>query len=351
MADKTLFSLDDILSHITGKAKQAAAELKEVSTLLAQLQKAGNTLATSDPGRMMNNAFDTAGKYGKSVTAYLSSVLEASRMGLENAEGFAELSLALQSACDISADLAGQYLLAADQAFAMNGSMKELTATLDGACSLADRHALSMTALAEGMSAASTQAAASGMDIRETTAALAALLAATDLSGTEAGNALAGLLMYLQQITGELNGAASLAGPMQLLKELSEANTALDGTDTKRTTLFDAINDTPFQSEALDALLQNYGLYEEMLQDYADGTGTLAANATKAADTWEGSLNRLSNKWTDTIEKLTDSKSIAAAIDHLSGLLAVIDSLTDTLGSLNTLSLLGGGLLGAKNLG
>jgi len=351
MADEKLISLDAVFSHIMDRAKQAVGELKEVSALLTDIQKADHTLSDSDFDRIVNNAFDTAGKYGKNVTVYLSAILEASRMGLKDAEGFAELSLSLQSACDISADLAGQYLQTADQAFAMNGSLKELTATLDGACNLTDRHALNMSALAEGLSVVGVQAADSGMDIQKTTAALATILATTSLSGTEAGNALAGLLEHLQQMTIALNGDTHLKEPMQALKELSEIYNSLDGTDAGHTLFPDAVNDAPSQSEALDALLQNYGLYEEMLQDYANGTGSLADHAAKAADTWEGSLNRLSNKWTDTMGKLMDSKSIAAAINHLGGLLTVIDSLTDILGNLNTLSLLGGGMLGAKNLG
>lgn len=342
MADKKLFSFDLILSHLTDRAKQAVTELKEINSLLSELRRADHTLSKTDLKRIGDNAVDTAGKYGKNVSDYLSAVLDASRMGHKNAEGVAELSLALQSACDINADLAGQYLLAADQAFAMNGSVKELAATLDGACSLADRHAVSMSDLAEGMSAASAQAAASGMDIREATAALAAMLATTDLSGTEAGNALAGLLVHLQQMSGE---------PMQLLKELSGAYTALGKTDIKYTALFDAVSSNTFQSEALDALLQNYGLYEEMLQDYADGTGTLASEAAKAADTWEGALNRLSNTWTDTIGNLIDSDAVTAIVNTLNGLLSVIEKITDNTNTLGSAGALSGLLMYTKGIG
>lgn len=104
----------------------------------------------------------------------------------------------------------------------------------------------------------------------------------------------------------------------------------------------------------MDALLKNYGLYEEMLLDYADGTGTLSKETTKAASTWESSLNRLSNTWTETMGNLISSKDMVSLIDHLNELLTVLDKLAAAaghLGSLNVLSFLGGGLLGAKNLG
>lgn len=382
MSDNNTFSLDTVLSSIQSKAKQAAGELKELNRLLTELKKADHTLSDADLERTLSNAFDNAGKYGKNVTDYLSSVLEAARMGNKNAEDFAGLATALQSACDISADLATKYLLAADRAFVMNGSVRELTRTLDGACSLADHHSLSMAELAEGLTVVSTQAAASGLDIRETTAALATLLATTKLNGAEAGNALSGLLLSFRQmaeetgstvlhaktfsdfekacrsldisLSGVRNGTLRLKEPMQILKELSMAYNTPDTSDTERTALLDAAGSDPSQTGAMDALLKNYGLYEEMLQDYADGTGTLSTEAAKAANTWEGSLNRLSNTWTETVGNLVSSEDITALIDHLNELLTVIDGLTAAaghLGSLNVLSFLGGGLLGAKNLG
>ena len=376
---KELFTIDSAVDHITAKAEQAAAELKEMDALLNEIQKADRSLSRSDLDRIAQNAFDLAAKYGRNVTDYLHTVLEASRAGYKNAEEIAALSLTLQSACDISEELAGQYLMAADNAFQLNGSVEELSRTLDGACTLSDRHAVSMTELAEGLSAVSSQAAASGLDLRETTSALAALLSVTGQSGAETGNAFGYILMYLQQITGEAggkeipaealerfrnactglgvslqemkNGAMQLKEPMQVLRELSEAYVSLAETDAGRTGLLDVFGTDSSQAEALDGLLKNFGLYEEMLQDYAGGTGTLAAEAAKAADTWEGSLNRLSAVWNETVNHVADSKEIISVMDSLNSLLTVIDKLSEAAGSLNTIAILGGGLLGAKNLG
>ncbi len=379
MADNKLFSIGTLLSLIKDNARQAAGELKEVYALLSELHNTNRTLSQTDLTRIGENAVDTASKYGRSTAEYLSAVLNANRMGHKNAEGFAELSLALQNTCDISADLAMQYLLAADHAFAMNGSVKELTQTLDGTCRLTDRHALSMSKLAEGLTAVSMQAAASGMDVQETTAALSALLATTELSGSETGNALAGLLTYLQQITGTINGteidAASLSDyenacnslgvslyetkkgiiglkePMQIVKELSETYLTLDRTNSKRTSLLEAVGSDPDQASALDALLTNYSLYEKMLQEYANGTGSFAAEAEKAADTWEGSLNRLSNTWTDTVRKLVPTDAVITAVNGLNGILSVINNITDKTNAFSTVGALSGLLMYTKGIG
>ena len=62
----------------------------------------------------------------------------------------------------------------------------------------------------------------------------------------------------------------------------------LDFSDRRRTDLLDAVGNAQ-SADALNALLDNYGMYEKMLQEYADGTGSIAAEAEKMADSWEGS--------------------------------------------------------------
>ncbi len=376
---ENLFTIDSAVDTITDKTRQAVTELKEMDALLSEIQKADRSLSRSDLDRIAQNAFDLAAKYGRNVTDYLHTVLEASRAGYKNAEEIAALSLTLQSACDISEELAGQYLMAADNAFQLNGSVEELSRTLDGACTLSDRHAVSMTELAEGLSAVSSQAAASGLDIKETTSALAALLSVTGQSGAETGNAFGNILMYLQQITGEVdgkeipaealerfrnactglgvslqemkNGAMQLKEPMQVLRELSEAYVSLAETDAGRTGLLDVFGTDSSQAEALDGLLKNFGLYEEMLQDYAGGTGTLAAEAAEAADTWEGSLKRLSAIWNETVGNFLDSEAVSAAVNSLSTLLSIIESITDKADLLTTAGILSGLFMNAKGIG
>lgn len=379
MSIRQLFTLDSAVEKLTGKAKQAVEELKEADTLLHEIQKADRSLSRSDLDRISQNAFDLAAKYGRNVNDYLNAVLDASRAGYRNAEEIAALSLTLQSACDISSGLAEQYIRTADSAFELDGSVRELSKTLDGACSITDRHAVSMTGLAEGLSAVSTQAAASQMDLDETTAALAAMLSVTGQNGSEAGNALGGILMYLRQVTGEINGkeigtedlenfekacknlgvslsevrngTVHLKEPMQILKELSEVYASLDGTDPKRMGLLRVFGDSSSQSESLDALLGSYGLYEEMLREYADGTGTLASQAAKAADTWEGSLNSLMATWNETVGNLVDSDAVVAAVNGLNSLLSVIDSITEKIGVIGTIGLGTGFHTGLRNTG
>ena len=365
---------------IFSETKEALTTLKEVDTYLTEISKANDKLSKSDLKQIGNNSFDIASKYGKEATSYLSGIQEASRAGYKNAEGIAELSVAAQGAGDMSAELANSYIVATDKAYKMNGSVSALTETLDGANNITNNNAVNMTELASGMSIVGSQAASSQMKVNETTAAIGTLIATTQKSGSEMGNAFKGILMNLQQVTGEVedgedaidessltkyekaceqlgvslstvkNGVVSLKEPMQILKELSVAYTKLDESDAKRANLLSAVGGK-YRANALNAILENFDTYEKMLQDYTDGKGSMAEEAEKTANSWEGSMNRLSNTWTSVISNIADSDGITTGINALNGLLGVVNDLTSSLGSLGTLGLGAGLFAGIKNVG
>lgn len=270
-AFKQTFSIAAIGMAAISKTKEAITELKEIDTYLTEISKANDKLTAAKLKNMGNNSFDVASKYGKAATDYLAGIQEASRAGYVNAEGIAELSVAAQGAGDMTAELANQYIIATDKAYKLNGSVEALTETLDGANNITNHNAVNMTELAEGMSVVGSQAASSQIKINETTAAIGTMIAVTQKSGREMGNAFKGIVMNLQQVTGDVgdgediidsesltkyeeacaklgvslkevrNGVVSLKEPMQILKELSEEYTKLDKADVKRANLLSAV--------------------------------------------------------------------------------------------------------------
>lgn len=266
---KTWLSASSVVMLAVSKTKEAVTELKEIDTILTEISKTNDKLSKSDLKNIGNNAFETASKYGKKATDYLSGVQEASRAGYENAENIAELSTAAQGAGDMTAELANSYIIATDKAYGMEGSVQKLTQTLDGANEITNHNAVNMTELAEGMKVVGSQAASSQISVEETTAALGTLIAVTQQGGSQMGNAFKGILMNLRQVTGEVDGeeidqesltkyekacealgvslsevkdgAVSLKEPMQILKELSAEYTKLDKDDAKRANLLSAI--------------------------------------------------------------------------------------------------------------
>lgn len=266
---KTWLSASSAVMLVVSKTKEAVTELKEIDTILTEVSKTNDKLSKSDLKNIGNDAFETASKYGKKATDYLSGVQEASRAGYENAENIAELSTAAQGAGDMTAELANSYIIATDKAYGMEGSVQKLTQTLDGANEITNHNAVNMTELAEGMKVVGSQAASSQISVEETTAALGTLIAVTQQGGSQMGNAFKGILMNLRQVTGEVDGeeidqesltkyekacealgvslsevkdgAVSLKEPMQILKELSAEYTKLDKDDAKRANLLSAI--------------------------------------------------------------------------------------------------------------
>lgn len=367
------------LMGVTHSIKNALSELKDVDTLLTEISKANDKLSKQDLSNIGTGSFDVASKFGKKATDYLAGVQEMSRVGYENADIMAELSTAVQGAGDMTSELAISYIIATDKAYEMNGSVDALTRTLDGANKITNENAVNMTELAEGMKVVGSQAASSQMSVEETTAAIGTLVAVTQQSGSQMGNAFKGILMNLRQVTGEVedgedaidessltkyekaceklgvslstvkDGIVSLKDPMQILKELSVEYKKLDESDARRANLLSSVGGK-YRSNALNAILENYDLYEKMLKDYANGEGSMAKEAEKTANSWEGSMNRMANSYTKLIDTLANQDAIIGTINGFSKILGVVSDVTNSLGVLPTLGIGLGGILGGKNL-
>ncbi len=356
--------------NVINKIKSSMTELREVNTYLTEISKANDKLSKSDLTKIVSNSFTTANKYGKKSTDYLSGVQEASRAGYEDAEGIAELSIAVQGAGDMTADLSNQMILATDKAYKMNGSVEKLTAALDGMNNITSHNAVNMAELSEGMSIVGSTAASFNVGVNETTAALGTMIATTQQSGSEAARAFKAILLNIRQVSDEeaginaesltkyenacnalnvklketKNGVLSLRDPMEVLKELSVEYNKLDESDVRRTNLLSSVGGN-LKATQLDALLSQWDTYETMLQQYEDGSGSMAVEAEKTANSWEGVSNRVSNIWTSIVNNVANSDAIIAGTTALGNFLEVINKITSSLGSLGTIGL-GAGIFG-----
>lgn len=355
--------------------KDVVTELKKVDTLLTEISRTNSSLSESTLENIGNNAFRVASRYGQSAADYLSGVREAYLAGFDNADEIAELSLAAQNAGGITAELADQLIYATDQAYRMSGSVSELTKVLDGMNYISGQNAFTMADLAEGMAALAPTASSFGIDAGETAAALGTMITATHQSGSEAADALRTVLLHIRQIADETedidgeglakyeaacsalnvklkeikNSILTLRDPMKVLPELAAAYNRLSDNDPRRTNLLDSVGSSA--GEQLDAFLRQWSTYETLLQQYAHGTGSMAEASEKTVNSWEGSLNRLSNTWASTVGNFTDSDAIAAAVNSLNSLLSIVNNITGKLGSFANIGLGAGLFLGFKNIG
>lgn len=369
-------SISSAVMLIVSKTRNAISELKEINTLLTEISKANDKLSKSDLNKIGNNSFDIASKYGKNATDYLSGVQEASRAGYENAEAIAELSVAAQGAGDMTDELANKYIIATDKAYKLGGSVEKLTEVLDGSNYITNHNAVNMTELAEAMSIVGSTAASFGVEANETTAVLGTMIATTQQSGSEMARAFRAILLNIRQVSDEEEGidaegltkyekACNALGvslketkdgilqtrdAMEVLRDLSVEYNQLEENDLRRTDLLNSVGGK-LRANALDAILKNFDMYSKMLDEYAQGTGSMAVEAEKTANSWEGSMNRLGNTWKDTVENIADSDAIITIINCLNILLSVVNNVTDKLGSLGTIGLGTGLFTSIKNVG
>ena len=359
---KTILGVFGLASSAVENFSKSLKTLKANDSILAQISRTSQ-LTKPQLEEINDRSFQVAGRYGQSSGDYLRTVQDMSLAGYQDPGGMAQLSTAVQSAGNMTADLAEKYLIATDKAFGMKGAVSVLTAALDGANHIAARHSLSMSDLAEAMSLAGAQAADSGLKVNETAAALSAMMSITQQGGSQAAGALKSLLMNLSQVTGEVtetgasidsesleryrkacadlgvslttvrNGAVSLKEPMGIIRELSAAYMSLAPSDTRRSNLLESTG-SQAGAEALKALLENYSLYEEMLRDYADGMGSLDQEAAKAASSWEGRLNSLQNSWDSFVNTLTNKELILNGISFFDRLIRGAEALADTIGEI-----------------
>lgn len=369
-------SMTYAISLFTRSIREAITELKEIDTLLTEISKANDKLTQSQLAEIGSNSFGIASKYGKKASDFLVAVQEMSRAGYPAAEAMGELSTAAQGAGDMTADIANQFIIAADKAYKMNGSVEELTKTLDGINYITNNNAVNMSELSEGFSIVSSTAASFGVDANELTAALGTMSATTQQSGSEVARAFRAILLNIRQVSDEeeninaegltkyekacnalgvslkevKDGVLQLRDPMEVLKELSVEYNKLGEGDLRRTELLNSVGGK-LRSTQLDALLRQWDMYEDMLQQYEDGNGSMAREAEKTANSLAGAMNRLDNTWTSTIENIVNSDDLTFLVDGLNAVLTGVNNVTKALGTLGTIGLGAGLVAGIKNIG
>lgn len=186
-------SITSTVTRVFMYIRRAITELKEIDTILTEISKTSDR-TTQSLEKLSAASFDVASKYGQKASDYLKGVQEMSRAGFgeTQSEQMAELSTLAQSAGDMTADLANQYLIATNAAYGLAGNTKELNKVLDSQNYITNHNALSMTDLAEATKLAASQAHASGIGIDELTAALGTMIAVTQQGGDTAARAFKG---------------------------------------------------------------------------------------------------------------------------------------------------------------
>lgn len=342
--------------------QNAIEDLKEIDSLLTDISKISN-LSSSQIKNLEDNSYQTASKYGKKASDYLSGVQDMATAGYNDSVGMAELSMMAQSAGNLDASLANDYLIAIDSAYEYQGNIEKINQVLDGQNSIAHKNALSLTELAEATKLVASQSAESGVSIEKATAAIATMMSVTGEDADSAADAWNTILENFQQVSKSTkgmteyenacqalgvslktvkNGVIQLREPMAVLNDLSKAYAALSDNDERKINLLNSVGDTNTGTQ-LGSLLENWNTYTKMLTEYSYSSGSAMQDAMKNTESWEGSLNRLSNTWTATVHNVVKSDDMTILIDIFNKLLGLTEKLTGSLGVFGSIGL-GAGL-------
>ncbi len=349
------------------KTREAVTELKELDNILTEISKTSD-LTDKQLAKLGDTAFDKGSKYGRTASDYLTGVQEMSRSGFygKQGESMAEQSLLAQAAGDMTADTANKYILATNAAYKYNGEASKLNRVLDGQNMITNRNSVAMEDMAVAMSEAGTVASSYRVSIEDLSAMIGVIESVTKMGGSEVGTGINSLLINLQNITSSkivktlnaanasmtemVNGAEKLRNPIAILRDLAVTFNKLDEDDPLRAEILTNIGQK-YHATKLSALLQNMGMYDKMLKDYSEGEGSAFEEAQKSANNLTGSLNRLSNTWTGTVNNIVNSKALTTGVNTLNGLLGIINQITDALGSWGSIGLGAGIFAGFKNVG
>lgn len=355
------------LQKVVGYVTSSISELKEIDTILTEISKTSD-LTTNQLKTLGETSFDSASKWGKKASDYLTGIQEMSRSGYygKQAEQMADLSVLAQSAGDLDPNTANSYLLASNAAYKYQGNVEKLNAVLDGQNMITNRNSVSMSDMAAATTKAASMASELGVKENQLSAMIGTIESRTKAGGDEVGTALKSLLINVQNINNDkiagtfkaagvaqtefVNGVEKMRNPIDILEDLSKVFNSLEESDPLRTEIITNIGQK-YHANKLSSLLSGWTDYEKMLQDYSEGTGSAAIEAEKSANNWEGSINKLGNAWTGLVQNFANSDTIKLATNSLTSLLKTIDNGTSSLGTFKTLGIAAGLWSGAKNAG
>lgn len=310
--------------------REAVSEMKEMDKELTTIKMVSGA-SDSYINQLTSQAFVGARANGRNVTDYLSAAEIFTRAGYrENIDQLSQLALMTQNIGGVEEEVASKFLLAADAAWKLGGSYDALLGVLDGVSSVADQNATDLGKIAEGITVAGSAFANAGESAATFTAMLGTTTASTQRSGSEMARGLRTILFRVRQVKaefddGEIVDAKSISNAAKALedvgisvrdetgdmKSMSRIMTELSAkwgmlSKAQQSYLQNYLAGNR-NGNVLFALMDNWGQYEKMLQQYEESSGTALEKNAKYTESWEAATNKLSTAWLNVVSIITDA--------------------------------------------
>lgn len=331
---------------LVSETKEAISEIKELDNTLTEISKTSD-MTGNQLKQLGMDAYDSASKYGRTASDYLTGVQEMNRSGFygKKGTGMAEQSLLAQSAGDLSSELADKYILSLNAAYKYNGEAEKINAALDGMNSITNKNSVAMEDMAAAMTKTGTVASSYRVKVNELSAMIGTMESVTKLGGDEVGNAAKAILINLQNITSSkvvstlnkanasmtemVNGTEKLRDPINILRDLAKTFNQLEEDNPLRAEILTNIGQK-YHANKLSALLQNMDMYDKMLVDYSEGEGSALEEANKSASNLTGTINKLHNSWTEFVNGVLNSDGLKDGANALNGIVKIMTSMTSS---------------------
>lgn len=342
------------VSAVRSGISDAFETMKDVDTQIINIQKVTDA-TDSAMDALSERAYSTASKYGVAANEYLAAAAAFAKAGYSNYEELAELATKTQLVGDVTADVASKFLLSADAAYKFGGNADELATVLDKANVIENNYATSIEKMAAGFPNVASTASMAKVSIDELMAALGTVTAVTQEGGEKASYALRSLFLnilgdvgaeidettkvtadsvntlwgviskYADESLIAAHNAGELIDPMEAIKALSEAqkDNLLEEADLMQIVM--ALGGK-LRTNQLNALISNYDMYEEMLAQVKTATGSADQEVATMSKSWEASLKRLKNAWTQLVSHVVESDTLVNGIKLLEKLVKLLDN-------------------------
>lgn len=353
------------ISAVTRSFREALTEMKNVDSELVVVRKVSDATA-EELSALKERAYEVGSAYGVAASDYLSAAAEMTRAGYRDQAGdLAELATKLQLVGDVSQDVANQFLIATDKSYKMNGNYQKLSETIDKLNEIDNNFATSFEKVADGIGLLAPVASQANVSFDEMAAAIGTVTAVTQRSGTESARALRSLFLniikdtnteiedgvtwtvdeinnlsdalkkYAPDVVRAAEATGELINPMEAVGALAQSYK--EGLLTNKD-LFDIVSGLggKLRTSQLLALIQNWDMYNEMLEKTANAAGSADKEVNNALDSWNVKLNQLKNTFTEFVEKSLSSDFVKGMLDSVKGLIEGFGSLGTVVGILGS---------------
>lgn len=216
-----------------------------------------------------------------------------------------------------------------------------------------NRNSVALEDMAMAMSEAGTVASSYRVSIEDLSAMIGTIEAVTKSGGSEVGNSIKSILINLQNVTSDkivktldsanasmtefVNGSKQLRDPITILRDLAKTFNQLDEADPLRAEILTNVGGK-YQAPKLAALLQNMEMFDKMLVDYSEGSGSAMEEAQKSATNLTGSINTLTNSWNEFVNFFVTADGLKDGVNFLNEVVQGATSFADVLKTINTLN-------------